>query len=440
MSLITRAAKGAPLTHAELDGNFAHLQAAIDGMAASAGVSVASVTESGGVMTVWGTDGTALGHVVLPVGSLTHRGEYAVGVTYAAGSVVTYRGAVFGVPAEVTSAAFWSDYDAGALVPLFGLGGPSRSSVTAGVGPVVFEVPARLSLAAGMAVRVSSADDTLVLEGTVTAYAGTSLTVEVSVVQGAGTSDDWIVEYVGGGLGAGRGWINEKTLSADAVATTADAGLLLAADTSVTLPAAGSVATGTRFVVTGWGVDVLETGVESGPVWRIDGGEIVTFTASASGYGVSRARNLSAGAYAYEFKADKAFVFGDAGLLADHQYYGSGWDPMYGQETLEAVVPGVGDPHLVRTWVSGAEYVSHGQGIVDASVGYQVGGSALSLSHLAAGIPTLDSYAVATLPVAADHAGGLVHVSDGDAGAACLAYSDGTDWLRVALGTAVSAT
>lgn len=40
------------------------------------------------------------------------------------------------------------------------------------------------------------------------------------------------------------------------------------------------------------------------------------------------------------------------------------------------------------------------------------------------------SYTVAALPVAADHALTIVHVSD-EAGGPTLAYSDGSDWLRV---------
>ena len=51
-----------------------------------------------------------------------------------------------------------------------------------------------------------------------------------------------------------------------------------------------------------------------------------------------------------------------------------------------------------------------------------------------------DSFAVAGLPAAADHNGKIVFCSNGASGAACLAYSTGTAWLRVVLGAAVSAT
>lgn len=51
---------------------------------------------------------------------------------------------------------------------------------------------------------------------------------------------------------------------------------------------------------------------------------------------------------------------------------------------------------------------------------------------------TLSSYTVATVPTAASHAGRLIHVSNGAAGSPCLAYSNGTSWLRVAFGAAVA--
>ncbi|WP_091977125.1 hypothetical protein [Bradyrhizobium ottawaense] len=50
------------------------------------------------------------------------------------------------------------------------------------------------------------------------------------------------------------------------------------------------------------------------------------------------------------------------------------------------------------------------------------------------------SFAVAGLPAAAKHAGKIVYVSNGASGAACLAYSNGTAWLRILIGAAVSAT
>lgn len=53
-------------------------------------------------------------------------------------------------------------------------------------------------------------------------------------------------------------------------------------------------------------------------------------------------------------------------------------------------------------------------------------------------IPNIPTYAVATVPSAADHAHGIIYVSNGAAGSPCLAYSNGTNWLRVLIGAAVA--
>lgn len=54
------------------------------------------------------------------------------------------------------------------------------------------------------------------------------------------------------------------------------------------------------------------------------------------------------------------------------------------------------------------------------------------------GAITVPSYAVAELPDASDSTGMIVHCSDGATGNPCLAYSNGTNWLQVALGSAVA--
>lgn len=54
--------------------------------------------------------------------------------------------------------------------------------------------------------------------------------------------------------------------------------------------------------------------------------------------------------------------------------------------------------------------------------------------------PTLPTYTVAQLPAAAANAGNLVRCSNGSAGAACLVFSDGTNWKVVAIGATASAT
>jgi len=53
------------------------------------------------------------------------------------------------------------------------------------------------------------------------------------------------------------------------------------------------------------------------------------------------------------------------------------------------------------------------------------------------GLVQVPTYTVATAPSAAGIAGTIVYVSDGLAGAPCLAVSDGTDWISPA-GTAIA--
>lgn len=51
---------------------------------------------------------------------------------------------------------------------------------------------------------------------------------------------------------------------------------------------------------------------------------------------------------------------------------------------------------------------------------------------------TASEYTVATVPAAATHKGRIIYVSNGAAGSPCLAYSNGTNWLRIAFGAAVA--
>lgn len=55
------------------------------------------------------------------------------------------------------------------------------------------------------------------------------------------------------------------------------------------------------------------------------------------------------------------------------------------------------------------------------------------------GAITVPTYTVATAPAATDLTGTVVYVSDGLAGAPCLAVSNGTDWISPA-GTAIASS
>ena len=52
----------------------------------------------------------------------------------------------------------------------------------------------------------------------------------------------------------------------------------------------------------------------------------------------------------------------------------------------------------------------------------------------------LPSYTVAGAPTASSYTNHIIYVSNGDAGSPCLAVSNGTNWLVVSLGSAISAT
>lgn len=49
-------------------------------------------------------------------------------------------------------------------------------------------------------------------------------------------------------------------------------------------------------------------------------------------------------------------------------------------------------------------------------------------------------YAVATVPDAAKWKGSILSVTDGATGSPCLAFSNGTNWLRITLGAAIAAS
>lgn len=52
----------------------------------------------------------------------------------------------------------------------------------------------------------------------------------------------------------------------------------------------------------------------------------------------------------------------------------------------------------------------------------------------------LDIMTVAQLPAASLYPTRMVYVSNGASGQPCLAYSNGTNWLRITLGAAVAAS
>lgn len=53
--------------------------------------------------------------------------------------------------------------------------------------------------------------------------------------------------------------------------------------------------------------------------------------------------------------------------------------------------------------------------------------------------PHLQSFTVASVPAAADWKNRLIWVTNGNAGANCVAASDGTNWKVIALGATIAA-
>lgn len=102
-----------------------------------------------------------------------------------------------------------------------GTSGTSVTSMTVGTGTKTFTTQASKLFVVGMSVKIAStADGTIWMAGDVTAYnSGTgSMTVEVAVVQGSGTIDDWIISLSGVSC---LFWVEWATTAADLTAVAA---------------------------------------------------------------------------------------------------------------------------------------------------------------------------------------------------------------------------
>lgn len=63
-----------------------------------------------------------------------------------------------------------------------------------------------------------------------------------------------------------------------------------------------------------------------------------------------------------------------------------------------------------------------------------------SVTGAVSGLVTLTPYTVAGVPTAAGKTGAMVYVSNGAAGSPVVAFSNGTNWLRVDTLAAISAS
>lgn len=64
----------------------------------------------------------------------------------------------------------------------------------------------------------------------------------------------------------------------------------------------------------------------------------------------------------------------------------------------------------------------------------------MAMTHFSGPVKVSETFTVATVPSAADNVGGMIYVSNGAAGQPIIAFSNGTNWLRVDTRTAISAS
>lgn len=96
---------------------------------------------------------------------------------------------------------------AGSAGLIASLSGTSLSTVTIGTGSKTFTTQAGKSWALGQRLRAASDDGLKIIEGPVTAYSGTSLTIGSDFTLGSGSHADWNISLAGqrGANGAGSG-------------------------------------------------------------------------------------------------------------------------------------------------------------------------------------------------------------------------------------------
>ena len=155
-----------------------------------------------------------------PTASLQDHSEIdAAGVAANAASAAASAGNAAAAAATASASAGEAAASAGAAqsaaaqAAAFGaaaLTGTSASSLTIGTGAKAFATQAGKAWALGMRLRAASDDGLKVMEGPVTAYSGTALTLGVDYIRDSGTHADWNLAPAGergaqGAAGAGTG-------------------------------------------------------------------------------------------------------------------------------------------------------------------------------------------------------------------------------------------
>src|SRR5215470_12994269 len=138
------------------------------------------------------------------------RGPYSATAAYFANDIVSQDGSSYVARVDntgqpVTNAAVWAllaaKGDTGAQGPQgASYAATSTTSLTIGMGPQTFATQAGLAYSAGARARASNGVN--YMEGLVTAYSGTSLTINITRTGGSGTFASWNIN-VAGDPGAG---------------------------------------------------------------------------------------------------------------------------------------------------------------------------------------------------------------------------------------------
>lgn len=112
MTLTYRSVKGSALTADEFDGNTAEIAAVKDRVTTLEGetlVSITSITQAGGVMTIHLSNSTAV-NLVMPVLDINDRGEWAPDTFYAKDDYFTTNGGFFRVLLDHTSGDTFDEF------------------------------------------------------------------------------------------------------------------------------------------------------------------------------------------------------------------------------------------------------------------------------------------------------------------------------------------
>ncbi|MCF8481980.1 MAG: hypothetical protein K9H25_16265 [Rhodospirillum sp.] len=244
------AGKGANLTAGEVDRNFHNLRLAVDRAAGTPGRGIASMTQSGYVLTVTYSDATSESFT-LPAPDMEARGAWVAGTSYARGDLVSRLGGSYLCVAPHVAAGWWTDLRAGCWATLAGTLTDSPTVLEMATGVTLnWEIPGGLGFTEGMRLRVmSQADRSRWMEGAVSSYTARTgawwLSVDVEAASGGGTLSDPILAPSAEGVlasgGGGGAWTASVPVSGSHTVTPSDIGRKLTAQAGslISLPGAG---------------------------------------------------------------------------------------------------------------------------------------------------------------------------------------------------------